>query len=905
MHSLATHKNVAWIGRGETTSKARSDFVSTYTSSTTRFLPFTMEQVSQLMSACVSENIDHLKTLLKTPGIRLDQQDDEGYHALLLASARGNIQAVQLILNACHQPKSLIKLPALNGLTPLMAASQNGHTETVSLLLQHGTNVNMQENNGLSSLIASQNGHTETVSLLLKHGANVNMQKNNEWSSLMIASQNGHTETVSLLLQHGANVNMQKNNGASSLMIASQNGRTETVSLLLQHGANVNMQENDGRSSLMIASQNGHTETVSLLLQHGANVNMQENNGASSLMIASLNGHTETVSLLLQHGANVNMQVNGLSSLSIASLIRHVDIIFLLLQNNACYDFEILGDSLFTRALQSNWTSIVDSIIKNNTIGCRILDHRTESGHTPLMLASSLGHRDLVEQLLRAGAHVNANSLSDYKSLHLPPPQVEDTIISVETLRGTALDIAVLGGDAEVVSLLLQSGAKVHNVFYLFRNVILKQAQETSKQRAQQLEEMVNPSTSMHECSESTSWDKYRAVFKLLFSHDGELIARVQRTNPSTLYTACAFGVAEMVSLLLELGTETKDLYRADESGSSYWSNLITIACSGSSLLPTTPSALSSAGSSNIADLLCQVKLMTYNSIIAMLKKHKLDINHTDSSGSFALSIASEEGHGKLTELLVKAGARVNQRGFEGASSLMLASSQGHASVCHILLQLGAKINMQDEKGWSALMFAAACSQVELASFLLQRNAKVNLQDLSGMSALMLSCFVGHAGITGLLLTGGADVNAQNKEGITALMMSSYRGHVEIVKLLLKHDASVHLETNIGTTALMFSTEEGHTAIMELLAEHGAKDQPKSEQTAIATKSSQQFQSTVKDLLQPLLQPLVQPLSSRMDKIEQILQTLIKYQESQTQSPTPEHKTFTEAGTYETRGVRE
>lgn len=50
-----------------------------------------------------------------------------------------------------------------------MAASKNGHTETILLLLQNGALVNVQNYRG-SSLVkfASQNGHTETV---LQNGA--------------------------------------------------------------------------------------------------------------------------------------------------------------------------------------------------------------------------------------------------------------------------------------------------------------------------------------------------------------------------------------------------------------------------------------------------------------------------------------------------------------------------------------------------------------------------------------------------------------------------------------------------------------------------------------------------------------------------------------------------------------
>ena len=49
--------------------------------------------------------------------------------------------------------------------------------------------------------IASQNGHTDIISLLLKANANLNRQRDDDTSPLYIASQQGHTDIVSLLLK--------------------------------------------------------------------------------------------------------------------------------------------------------------------------------------------------------------------------------------------------------------------------------------------------------------------------------------------------------------------------------------------------------------------------------------------------------------------------------------------------------------------------------------------------------------------------------------------------------------------------------------------------------------------------------------------------------------------------------
>lgn len=71
-------------------------------------------------------------------------------------------------------------------------------------------------------MIASHYGCTESVSMLLRHGADVNDAVDG-WSALMTASQNNRTTTVQILLEYGANVNVQVD-GWSALMIACQYG---------------------------------------------------------------------------------------------------------------------------------------------------------------------------------------------------------------------------------------------------------------------------------------------------------------------------------------------------------------------------------------------------------------------------------------------------------------------------------------------------------------------------------------------------------------------------------------------------------------------------------------------------------------------------------------------------------
>ncbi len=487
-------------------------------------------------------------------------------------------------------------------------------------------------------------------------------------------------------------------------------------------------------------------------------------------------------------------------------------------------------------------------------------DNRDHFCNTPLMTASARGHVEIVKLLLEAGASVNLSNFSDYPSLHLPLHQIKlpENDVKLSTVCGSALDIAVIRGHLEIVSHLLQNGAKVHNIYYLLRSITLRLAGLS----------LVTAPKTME--TNNSDWEKCSAVIRLLFSHDSDLIGRVQCTNPSTLYVACAFGVVEMASLLLELGTGVNDLYRTDNSGSSYWCSFITIISSGSLL------SASKKTESGIAGLLCQVNWVQHSRMISLLSENGLDVNHRDKSESFALGIASREGCFHLVQHLLQCRADVNLQNGDGISSLMEATSSGHLEICLLLLRFHAKVDLLDSQGSSALMIAVAAGSVDSILLLLDRGAQINLQDKRGTSSLMLSCFAGDTRVTKLLLGHGAEPNLQNADGITALMMCCFQGHTELVELLMSHGADMSVVTSIGMTALRVSTDNGHKDITKLLIEYGASNPPCSVSSRKRTLSTRDF-STISPRVGPHV-PDNSQMVSRLDRIEHILQTLLQAQ---------------------------
>ena len=152
----------------------------------------------------------------------------------------------------------------------ILAAGSNDTRALSSLLKKKDIDVNGKGFMGKSPLIwASENGHTECVKMLMKETVEINMTDADGYTSLMWASDNGHVEVVKALLEHPKiNVNVIDTDGHSALTWAADRGHQAVVEALLTNAKiNCNIIDNDYYSPLICASRNGLTDIVSTLLE--------------------------------------------------------------------------------------------------------------------------------------------------------------------------------------------------------------------------------------------------------------------------------------------------------------------------------------------------------------------------------------------------------------------------------------------------------------------------------------------------------------------------------------------------------------------------------------------------------------------------------------------------------------
>ncbi|KAG1707506.1 Ankyrin repeat and death domain-containing protein 1A [Nymphon striatum] len=157
-----------------------------------------------------------------------------------------------------------------------------------------------------------------------------------------------------------------------------------------------------------------------------------------------------------------------------------------------------------------------------------------------------------------------------------------------------------------------------------------------------------------------------------------------------------------------------------------------------------------------------------------------------------------------------------------GRTALHVASEHGHSKILERLLRVGVEIDDRDEEGQTALHAAAAKSQIESMELLLKHNCDPNAENSKEMSALHLAVSKGHLQASLLLLEYGALIEAQDKVGSTPLHIAADNNFAHIVRSLIDHGANINATNKRLQTPLHLAAERGFSEVCEMLMMLGA-----------------------------------------------------------------------------------
>jgi Ankyrin repeats (3 copies)/Ankyrin repeats (many copies) len=155
--------------------------------------------------------------------------------------------------------------------TPIHAAVEAGKADILSLLIQHGADVNDPDRTGETPLHrTSRMARLEVGQFLLNHGADIDALNGFGNTTLIFAMMGGNIEFARMLLERGARIDLRVRQGRTALHHAAMNNEVQFVRLLLEHGADVNARDAYDNTPSQLASRNGYSGIVELLSTYRA-----------------------------------------------------------------------------------------------------------------------------------------------------------------------------------------------------------------------------------------------------------------------------------------------------------------------------------------------------------------------------------------------------------------------------------------------------------------------------------------------------------------------------------------------------------------------------------------------------------------------------------------------------------
>jgi ankyrin repeat protein len=171
------------------------------------------------------------------------------------------------------------------GATPMHAAAWYGRSELVSLLLDKraAREARTEGGRGGTALhLAAQQGHIDTLRMLLKHKADMHANDDRGYNVLNTAIRVGKGEVVRLILDQGSPIESSDGAGRTPLLTAISafawefsSGET-MAKLLLERKAKIDGIAKNGQTPLHAAAQEQSLAAIAFLLDRKANINARD-----------------------------------------------------------------------------------------------------------------------------------------------------------------------------------------------------------------------------------------------------------------------------------------------------------------------------------------------------------------------------------------------------------------------------------------------------------------------------------------------------------------------------------------------------------------------------------------------------------------------------------------------------
>ena len=260
--------------------------------------------------------------------------------------------------------------------TPLIIAAQNGHLNSVKILLGYGADIEDRGTIKIGDEVvegctplwgAACSGRLDVVKLLIERNADVDGRTSTDSTPLRAAAQEGHLDVVRCLVESGADVNARTQYEATPIMAACHYGHVSIITYLINKGAFVDLQAKDGNTALHYTAQRGHLEVVSQLLSLGA-PQLPNNQGLTPLLYACDYCSVEIVEYLINRPECTKEQRIDALELLGATIANHYE----------CRDTE-KAFSYMKRGMEMRYEDLAHPLLKKKMEPVEAYQNRKES----------------------------------------------------------------------------------------------------------------------------------------------------------------------------------------------------------------------------------------------------------------------------------------------------------------------------------------------------------------------------------------------------------------------------------------------------------------------------------------------------------------------------------------------
>lgn len=773
-------------------------------------------------------------------GADLVATDNDGNTALHIATEHGYVDCVKKII---EQHPELINQKNNSGDTPLIKAAAGNHNDIITTFFKtKQVDPNIQGASGLSALHwAAARNNKALVSFLLQQGANIDLTSD-YGSPYALAQKEKANDSLKVLQQERKRLEQE-----NDIFKAIDAGNEDALKKIIQNNKNkLEIQNRDGDTPLLYCLKKGKTKLAKHLIAVPVDINAADKDGNTALHIAAQKSQATTLQRLLK---KADCEVNAKNKDGITPLIL---------------------------AIKTERKQSINTLLKNAK--GLLIDAQDANNKTALHYAVEKNNEELVNQLIQAGAFLNAKDSSGKTPLELAGP---DSGVK-----------NILQGHKNQLEL-------ESNIFYAIQtgnkdNKDNKdKIQELLRSNPSSLESTLNGNTPLLYCIKN---NKPALALAFITSTPANCDATDSEGN-TPLHWAAYYGYDDVVSALLNKNAnpnatnnvQSTPLHIAsnaskktvveqllakgahsnaqDKNGNTalhiaaYWNNVDLIK-----LLSEDPTIdLNAQNHDHVTPFMLAAQYNKLEAAQALLNAGAfvdLSLNPDQFEKPIAELISAYKNYWDIFDALAKQDTKrielivskdknnLEKRDFHGNTPLLYCIKQD-PSKYNVYTQgfiegYHVNINATDADGNTPLHYAAGRGNQDITDLLLHKNASLNVLNAHHQTPLLIAVRNNQlASATAIANKDSSSINIQDFYGWSALHYAAKNNNTDLVKLLLEKGADAFVKNKDGQTAVDYSTD---VTTKNVLLEHQIKiEQENDIFYAIQSNNFKRFQQLLND----------------------------------------------------------